>query len=72
MEHAEVKLENENQDHNLDKPIWGAKAIGEYINRNSRQTFHLLHGGKIDATKVGDIWTSTPRRLRRSLGMEVA
>ena len=56
----------------LDRPLWGAQAIGEHINRNRRQTFHLLETGKLDATKVGAIWTSTPRRLNRSLGVEAA
>jgi hypothetical protein len=52
----------------LDAPIWGAEAIGEHIRRNKRQTFHLLETGKLDATKVGQLWTSTKRRLNRSLG----
>ena len=54
----------------LDLPIWGAKAIGKHINRTKRQTHHLLSTGKVDATKVGPRYTSTKRRLNRSLGVE--
>lgn len=59
-------------DAELDRPIWGAKAIGENINRTERQTFYLLESGLLDATKVGSTWQSTPRKLRRSLGEEAA
>ncbi len=51
-----------------DRPIWGATAISKLIDRNRRQTFHLLETGKIDATKVGSLWVTTPRRVMRSLG----
>ena len=54
----------------LDRPIWGATEIGKVINRNKRQTFHLLEAGLIDASKVGHNWTSTRRRLNRSLGID--
>jgi len=54
----------------LDLPIWGAASIGRCINRDPRQTYYLLETGKIDATKVGTQWTSTPRRIFKSLGME--
>lgn len=54
----------------LDRPIWGARAIAQHIGRTERQTFHLLETSKLDATKVGHIWTSTKRRLNRSLGIE--
>jgi hypothetical protein len=53
------------QDYNpdLDRPIWGAEAIGAAINRNKRQTFYLLEQGYVDADKVGGTWCSTIRRL---------
>lgn len=51
----------------LDRPIWGAEAIGRVIGRNETETFHLLAKGLVDATKKGGRWTSTPRRLLRSL-----
>ena len=53
----------------LDVPLWGAKAIGAPIGRNERQTFHCLEQGTIDGTKVGQLWTSTKRRVYRSVGM---
>ena len=47
-----------------DRIIWGAKNIGRAINRNERQTFALLEGGKIPgAKKIGHIWTVRQRRL---------
>jgi hypothetical protein len=51
----------------LDRPVWGAEAIGRVINRNEIETFHLLSKGLVDATKKGGRWTSTPRRLLDSL-----
>ena len=54
----------------IDRPIWGATEIGKIINRNKRQTFHLLETGVLDASKVGSHWVSTQRRLNRSLGID--
>jgi hypothetical protein len=51
----------------LDRPIWGAEAIGRVISRSESETFHLLSHGHLDASKVGGRWTSTPRRLLNSL-----
>ena len=51
----------------LDRPIWGAEAIGRVIDRTEGETFYLLGNGHLDASKVGGRWTSTPRRLLRSL-----
>jgi hypothetical protein len=47
----------------LDRPVWGAKAIAEVVNRTERQTSYLLEKKLLPATKVGKLWTSTPRRL---------
>jgi hypothetical protein len=53
----------------LDKPVWGAAAIGEEINRTERQTHHLLSTGQIKcAQKKGGRWTATPSALRREFG----
>jgi hypothetical protein len=52
----------------LDRPVWGAEDIGKIANRDLRQIYDLLDTGKIDAAKVGRVWTSTPRRILRSLG----
>jgi hypothetical protein len=55
-------------DDDLDAPLWGAGEIGKHIRRNQRQVFYLLESGRIDATKVGQLWTTTRRRLNKSLG----
>ncbi len=53
----------------LDKPVWGAAAIGRVINRNPRQTHHLLSRGLIKSARlVGHQWTATPSALRREFG----
>jgi hypothetical protein len=53
----------------LDKPLWGAAAIGHEINKNARQTYHLLSRGLIkSARRVGHQWTATPSALRREFG----
>jgi hypothetical protein len=56
----------------LDTPIWGAAAIGRVINRSQRAVFHLLESGLLPAEKVGAIWVSTPRKLRKAIGIEAA
>ncbi len=48
----------------FDRPIWGAKAIGEVANLTERQAFHALERGHLPGTKIGAKWTSTKRRLR--------
>jgi hypothetical protein len=57
-------------DDDLDRPLWGAAAIGACIGRTEAQAFRLLEASLIDATKVNRLWQSTRRRLRRSLGNE--
>jgi hypothetical protein len=52
----------------LDRPIWGAKAIGEAINRTRDQAYHLLEKGYLDADKVGGTWVSSLRRLLKPQG----
>jgi hypothetical protein len=55
----------ESADEDLDKPLWGAAAIGAEIDKTASQTFHLLEAGYLPATKVGRQWVSTKRRLRQ-------
>ena len=43
----------------LDKPIWGAKKIGQIVNRDEPETFYLLGRGLLDADKKE---SSGPRR----------
>ena len=44
--------------------IWGAKAIGQEINRSERQASYLLENGQLPAKKVGGRWCSTRTALR--------
>jgi hypothetical protein len=59
----------ESSDDNLDRPLWGCKAIAEEINAPVRRTFHLLESGRLPAVKFGERWVSTPRKLRTALGI---
>ena len=61
-------MDLENIVDDLDRPIWGAEAIGRVINRTQAQAFHLLQHRRLDADKAGHTWVSTPRRLLKSLG----
>jgi hypothetical protein len=46
--------------------------IAEVINRNHRQTFHLLTRGEIkSARKVGGRWCASRAALLRELGVDV-
>ncbi len=47
----------------LDRPIWGAGAIAEIVNRTQSETYYVLEKGHLPARKVGKTWTSTPREL---------
>ncbi len=55
----------------LDRPIWGARRIAEEAGRTERQIYHLTARGHLDVSVVGNRLVSTPRRIRRSLGIEV-
>jgi hypothetical protein len=62
------------ENENLDRPLWGAEEIGReagLIDKNGkvklRAAFYQLEKGNIDASKVGDQWVSTRRRIRNSL-----
>jgi len=57
--HADINLDP------LDRPIYGATAIGRVMGLKPRQAFHALENGYLDADKFGGRWMSTPRRLRR-------
>jgi hypothetical protein len=50
-----------------DKILWGAGPIGRAINRTPRQVYHLAETGQIPVMKVGNILTSTERRLREHI-----
>jgi hypothetical protein len=59
-----------NENHpGLDKPVSGAVAIGEVINRSPRQTHHLLTSGHIkSARRIGARWVANVAALRREFG----
>ena len=60
---------NENQQPSLDMPVWGAAEIGRIINRNPRQTHHLLTSGHIkSARRIGGRWVANIAALRREFG----
>jgi hypothetical protein len=42
---------------------WGARAIGDAIERNERDTFHLLESGVLPARKIGGRWVASRTRL---------
>jgi len=49
--------------------VWGAAAIGGIINRNPRQTHHLLSSGLIkSARRIGGRWVANAAALRREFG----
>jgi hypothetical protein len=48
----------------LDRPIWGVKAIAIEANLTERQTYHALERGYLPASKAGRKWVTTSRRIR--------
>jgi hypothetical protein len=47
-----------------DDLIWGVTAIAREINRNNRQTFHLLENRRVPASKIGGRWCASRAGLR--------
>jgi hypothetical protein len=46
----------------------GAAAIGEFLQKTPRQTYHLLENGKLPAFKIGDRkWQARKSSLRRHI-----
>ncbi len=56
----------DNQD-DLDRPVWGIRAIAAVINREPRATQHLFEKGALPVRMVGRRYVSTPRALRAAL-----
>ncbi|MGE3993407.1 MAG: hypothetical protein AB7F49_36545 [Pseudorhodoplanes sp.] len=56
----------------LDRPIYGAKAIGDEVGLQERQAYYRLEKGDLPAEKLGNTWVSTPRRLRGRLNTAAA
>jgi len=55
-------------DDDLDRPLWGAAAIAREA--NVLDEHGNVDRGHIPATKTGQAWTSTPRRIRRHFAGE--
>jgi hypothetical protein len=69
---------SENED-DLDRPLWGAEAIGREArlldkagNVDTRKTYYGLENRYLDADKYGQLWVSTPRRIRRAFAGKAA
>ena len=59
-------------DGNRNDLVWGARAIGSVINRETRQTFGLLESKQLPAKKVGGRWVASRQRLLNHLAGEAA
>mgnify|MGYP001363770046 CR=1 FL=1 len=55
-------------DNDLDKHQWGAKALAVELNCTTRKAFHLLAKGEIPATKIGNRYLWTRRKVRQAIG----
>ena len=50
----------------MSRKLWGAAAIGAAINRNPKQTYHLLNKGLIrSARRIGERWVVDEDELQR-------
>lgn len=50
----------------MSRKLWGAEAIGAAINRNPKQTYHLLSKGLIrSAKRIGERWVADEDDLQR-------
>ena len=58
------RMSTEQTKEDLDRPIWGVKAIAIAANLTTRQTYHALEKGYLPASKAGRKWVTTPRRIR--------
>jgi hypothetical protein len=50
------------EDHEPDI-VWGARAIGEAINRTEHQASYLLERKQLPAKKTGGLWCASRSRL---------
>jgi hypothetical protein len=51
---------NQQQPHDV---VWGARAIGQVINRSERETYFLLENNLLPAVRVGRKWSASRARL---------
>ncbi|MGO9400091.1 MAG: hypothetical protein ACLP19_19955 [Xanthobacteraceae bacterium] len=57
-------MSTESAKEDLDRPIWGVRAIAIAANLTLRQAYHALEKGYLPANKAGRKWVTTQRRLR--------
>jgi hypothetical protein len=57
-------MSTESAKEDLDRPIWGVRAIAIAANLTIRQAYHALEKGYLPANKAGRKWVTTRRRLR--------
>jgi hypothetical protein len=50
-----------------DDLLWGIAAIARVINRNQRQSYHLLQTGALPARKIGQQWVASRGQLLATL-----
>ena len=69
-----VKSKNQKpaNDHVTSDCIWGARAIGQFIGKPERATFHMLEQKFIPAQKVGGAWAASRSRLLAFISGEAA
>jgi hypothetical protein len=58
------RMSTERAKEDLDRLIWGVKAIAIAANLTTRQAYHALEKGYLPASKAGRKWVTTPRRIR--------
>jgi hypothetical protein len=55
----------------MSEKLWGAEAIGAAINRNPKQTYHLVKKGLIrSARRVGERWVVDKDDLQREFSVD--
>jgi|HubBroStandDraft_6_1064221.scaffolds.fasta_scaffold2913163_2 hypothetical protein len=57
-------MSTEQATQDLDRPIWGVKAIAIAANLTIRQAYRALEKGYLPASKAGRKWVTTARRIR--------
>jgi hypothetical protein len=50
--------------------IWGAPSIAKEANMPLRRAYHMLEHGHLPATKVGSLWVSSRRAIRKKVSVE--
>jgi hypothetical protein len=62
---SDVIMQSNVSDELANDIVWGADGIGKVINRNERQTFHLIDTRQLPAKKIGGRWCASRSGLRK-------